>query len=218
MTTETRLQVKGVLFDMDGTLVDSNALVDVIWNEFSDAHGLDSTEVRAYAHGRPSRATVATYLDDEAQIAHWIDRIHHLEGSLFDAVKEIAGARALVASLPSERWAVVTSAIREPARARIGAVGIQVPDVLIGADDVTHGKPDPEGYRAGAAALGLDPADCVVFEDTDAGAKAGLAAGCAVVVVGAGHSDTLDTLPRVPDLTHVSATVDAHSGIVLTLT
>ncbi len=206
-----------MLFDMDGTLVDSNAPVDVIWNEFSDAHGLDSTEVRAYAHGRPSRATVATYLRDDQQIAHWIDRIHHLEATMFDVVTEIPGAGALVRSLPEDRWAVVTSAIREPARERIGAVGIRVPAVLIGADDVTHGKPDPEGYRAGAAALGLDPADCVVFEDTDAGAKAGLAAGCRVVVVGQGRSETLDALPRVADLTHVTADATAAGRIGLTL-
>lgn len=212
-----RLVVAGVLCDMDGTLVDSTALVDVIWNEFADAHGFDGVEVRAYAHGRPSRATVASYLDDEAQIAHWIDHIHHLEATGFDSVMEIPGARALVNALPRDRWAVVTSAIREPARARLVAVGIDVPDVLIGADDVSHGKPDPEGFLAAAARLGLDPTDCVVFEDTDAGARAGLAAGCRVVVVGAGRSDVLDGLPHVDDMTRVSARALPDGRIGLTL-
>ncbi|WP_061962270.1 HAD-IA family hydrolase [Demequina flava] len=200
----TILAVDAVLFDMDGTLVDSNALVDVIWNEFSAAHGLDPTEVLAFAHGRPSRATVASYLDDEGDITRWMAHIHHLEGSMFDAVREIPGAASLVSQIPRDRWAVVTSALREPARARIAAVGITPPKILIGADDVQHGKPNPEGFAGAARRLGMDPGRCVVFEDTDAGVRAGLAAGCQVVVVGQGRSEVLDAQIRVDDMTHVS--------------
>ncbi|MDE0572933.1 HAD-IA family hydrolase [Demequina sp. B12] len=205
--TSWSLDVDAVLFDMDGTLVDSNALVDVIWNEFSAAHDLDATEVRRFAHGRPSRATVAHHLDDEEQIQWWLDHIHHLEATMFDVVREIPGAGAFVHSLPRERCAVVTSALREPARARIASVGIDVPDVLIGADDVAHGKPDPEGFREGARRLGVAPGDCVVFEDTDAGIRAGLAAGCQVVVVGGGRSEVLDQQRRIGDFSNAKAAV-----------
>ncbi|WP_062078952.1 HAD-IA family hydrolase [Demequina globuliformis] len=203
----TQIAVDAVLFDMDGTLVDSNALVDVVWTEFAHAHDLNPAEVLAYAHGRPSRVTVAHYLSDASSIATWNDHIHHLEATMFGAVVEIPGARALVEALPRERWAVVTSAIREPARERIRAVGIDVPEVLIGADDVSRGKPDPEGYLAAARDLGVDPRRCVVFEDTDAGVRAGLAAGCTTVVVGQGTSEVLDRQLRVRDLTQVSVSV-----------
>lgn len=210
------LTVTAVLCDMDGTLIDSNALVDVIWNEFATAHGLDGGEVRAFAHGRPSRATVARYLADEDQVRVWIDRIHIMETSRFDAVAEIPGAAAFIRDLPAHRWALVTSALSAPARGRLRAVGIQEPAVLIGADDVERGKPDPEGYSRAAQMLSVPPGECVVFEDTDAGIQAGLAAGCAVVVVGANRSAATAGLPRVADMTEVSVRLEGER-IVLSL-
>ncbi|MFN3866493.1 MAG: HAD-IA family hydrolase [Demequina sp.] len=210
------LTVTAVLCDMDGTLVDSNALVDGMWNEFADAHGFDATEVKAFAHGRPSRATVARYLDDEGEIQHWIERIHTMETSRFDGVVEIPGAAQFIRALPQGRWALVTSALAEPARGRLTAVGIDLPDVLIGADDVEHGKPDPEGYARAARLLGTDPGNCVVFEDTDAGIQAGQAAGCAVVVVGDNRSEVTTGLPRVDDMTQVSVRLNGER-IVLVL-
>lgn len=210
------LSVAAVLCDMDGTLVDSNALVDVMWNEFSDAHGLDGVEVRAFAHGRPSRATVARYLTDEAEIREWLDRIHTMETSRFDGVVEIPGAATFIRALPHGRWALVTSALAAPARGRLSAVGIDLPDILIGADDVEHGKPDSEGFARAAGLLGADPGECVVFEDTDAGIQAGQAAGCAVVVVGGNRSSVTEGLPRVDDMTQVGVRTDGDR-IVLTL-
>ncbi|WP_234983246.1 HAD-IA family hydrolase [Demequina sp. NBRC 110053] len=212
----TELRVRAVLCDMDGTLVDSNAVVDAMWNEFADRLGLDGTEVRAFAHGRPSRDTIARYVAGERDIDIWIDRIHHMEASRFHQVVEIPGAARFTRALPTQRWAVVTSALAEPARARLAAVGIEPPAVLIGADDVNAGKPDPEGYLRAARELGADPRDCVVFEDTDAGIGAGRVAGCAVVVVGENRSPATDGLPRVPDMTQVTVGRDGES-LVLTL-
>lgn len=198
------LKVLAVLCDMDGTLVDSNALVDVMWNEFAQHHGFDSEQVRAYAHGRPSRATIGRYLSEPEQVRYWIDHIHAQEADSFDGVIEIPGAAAFIRALPADRWALVTSALAGPARGRLQAVGIGAPRVLIGADDVTHGKPHPEGYARAARELGVEGSDCVVFEDTDAGIEAGRAAGCAVVVVGSNHSPVTHGLPRVGDMTEVS--------------
>jgi len=210
------LRVDAVLCDMDGTLVDSTTMVDTMWNEFADVHGLDGAEVRAFAHGRPSRATIARYLDDEAQVRVWTETIHSMEAGRFDGVVEVAGAVAFIEELPRERWALVTSALADPARARLRVVGIEPPDVLIGADDVTHGKPHPEGYARAARELGVDAARCVVFEDTDAGIEAGQAAGCAVVVVGPNRSAATAGLPRVDDLTQVGVRLEG-TQIVLTL-
>ena len=212
----TELRVHAVLCDMDGTLVDSNALVDAMWNEFSAHHQLDAEEVRHFAHGRPSTATIARYLSDEQEIEHWTEHIHTQEGSSFDGVIEIPGAVAFTQALPPARWAVVTSALAGPARGRLQAVGIALPRVVIGADDVTAGKPDPEGYARAARELVIPARACVVFEDTDAGIEAGLAAGCAVVVVGANRSPVTEGLPRVMDLTQVGVRVE-HDDIILTI-
>ncbi|WP_084103438.1 HAD-IA family hydrolase [Demequina sp. NBRC 110056] len=210
------LRVRAVLCDMDGTLVDSNALVDEMWNGFADELGLDATEVRAFAHGRPSRATIARYVSDPSEIDGWLDRIHQMEASRFDAVVEIAGAAAFTSALPTGRWAVVTSALARPARARLEAVGITPPSILIGADDVAAGKPDPEGFARAARELGVEGRDCVVFEDTDAGVRAGQAAGCTVVVVGPNRSEATAGLPRVADMTQMHARTEGER-IVLTL-
>ncbi|GIG55566.1 HAD-IA family hydrolase [Demequina activiva] len=210
------LDVAGVLCDMDGTLVDSNALVDVMWNEFADAHGLDAAEVRHFAHGRPSRATIARYVDDSDGRAHWQERIHEMEATRFDGVVEIPGARSFTRALPHGRWALVTSAMHAPARARLQAVGIEAPSIVIGADDVEHGKPHPEGFSRAARELGVDPRDCVVFEDTDAGIEAGRAAGCTVVVVGGNDSALTRALPRVADMRQVRVRVrGARIGLSL---
>ena len=212
----SELRVHAVLCDMDGTLVDSNALVDAMWNEFAAHRQLDSEEVRHFAHGRPSTATLDRYLSDEQEIARWAERIHSQEANNFNGVAEIPGAAEFTQALPPARWAVVTSALAGPARARLQAVGIELPRVLIGADDVTHGKPDPEGYARAARNLFIPARECVVFEDTDAGIEAGLAAGCAVVVVGANRSPVTEGLPRVTDMTQVDVRIDGDD-IVLTL-
>lgn len=212
----TEIRVHAVLCDMDGTLVDSHTIVDEMWTEFAAHHGLDFAEVRDFAHGRPSTATLARFLSEEREIEHWAQRIHAQESTNFDGVGEIPGAVAFTQALPPARWAVVTSALSGPARARLATAGIPLPRVLIGADDVSHGKPDPEGFAQAARNLFIPVRECVVLEDTDAGIEAGLAAGCAVVVVGDNRSAVTEGLPRVDDLTQVEVHV-AGDDIVLTL-
>lgn len=198
---------------MDGTLVDSTEMVEQVWTEFSEVVGADPTTVIAYAHGRPSRATIAKFAPHEA--AKWEAFIHLAEETRFGDSIEIPGAAAFTHALPRGRWAVVTSALREPARERLIAVGIDPPEVLIGAQDVVAGKPDPEGYRAAARLLGYDPRDCVVFEDTDAGISAGLAAGCQVVSIGSMHSSHTRVQGQLADLRGVKVEL-AGAEIVIT--
>jgi len=201
-----------MLFDMDGTLVDSTAVVEQIWGEFSAANGVDAAHVIDFAHGRPSRDTITRFAADPSQIDEWNITFSRWEDERFDDVIEIPGARALVAAVPPGRWAVVTSALSQPARRRLAAGGFPEPAVLIGADDVREGKPAPEGYRAAARALGVDPAECLVFEDTQAGLDAGRAAGCAVIGVG----EATNASVRVADLTAVRLVVDGDRLLVTT--
>lgn len=212
VTGSLELAVDGVLLDMDGTLVDSTVVVEQMWTEFALAHGVHPPDVIDFAHGRPSRDTITRYaphaFDEWNQ--HFIDGEH----TRFGEVIEVPGAAVFVNSLPRGQWALVTSALHMPARDRLRVIGIEPPDVVVAAEDVVHGKPHPEGYIAAASALGLDPARCVVFEDTDAGLTAGLAAGCSVVAVGEKPGSGLPIAGRIPDFSRVRAVVTADAIVI----
>lgn len=188
------------LFDMDGTLVDSTATVELVWTEIATRHGWDPAEVLALSHGVRADDTMRRYLP-EAEIPDAVARLQTRELELVEGTVEVAGARAYLDRLSAEGvpWAVVTSAPPTLARARILAAGLDLPDVLVSASDVSVGKPDPEGYRQAATRLGVDVSRCVVFEDADAGVRAGLASGATVVVVGSGESEATVGLVRIAD-------------------
>jgi len=159
---------KAILFDMDGVLIDSAPTVERVWRVWALAHGFDPARVVAQAHGRRSIETiraVAPTMDAEKENI----LVEQMEIDDKDGVAALPGAARLLAQLPYERFAIVTSATRPLAVARLGYAGLPVPRYMITADDVINGKPSPEPYLKGAALLGFTPADCVVFEDTPAG-------------------------------------------------
>lgn len=188
------------LFDMDGTLVDSTAVVELVWTDVATAHGWDAAELLAVSHGVRADDTMRRYLPED-EVGPAVARMQQRELDLVADTVEVPGALAYVRHLDASAvpWAVVTSAPVELARGRLLAAGFALPDVLVSASDVTAGKPDPEGYRQAASRLGADPTACVVFEDADAGVRAGLAAGARVVVVGAGESAATAGLTRIRD-------------------
>lgn len=171
---------EAVLFDNDGTLIDSSLVVARSWRTWAEHHGIPA-EAFGNVHGMPSRrivARVAPHLDVEEATAH-IDRIEleDLEG-----IVALPGAASALAAV-GERAAVVTSAGSKLARLRLRAAGLTAPKVLVTADDITRGKPDPEPYLVGADRLGVDPGRCLVVEDAPAGLQAGRAAGAATLAV-----------------------------------
>jgi sugar-phosphatase len=173
-----------VLSDLDGVLVDSGAAVERVWREWAAEQRLDGDAVARASHGVPARgvlARVAPHLDTAAE-AERIDRLHAATGG-----RALPGAAELLAGAPPGRLAVVTSCSPPLAAARLRAAGLPDPPVLITSHDSERGKPHPDPYLAGAAALGADPADCLVIEDAPAGIAAGRAAGMTVWAVTTTH-------------------------------
>ncbi|MET8243189.1 HAD-IA family hydrolase [Streptomyces sp. NPDC005202] len=186
MTATAVLTARALLLDMDGTLVNSDAVVERVWRRWADRHGLDGDEVMKVVHGRQGHASMALLLPDRPVEQNLADNARMLaeETSDMDGVVPVPGAPEFLASLWGVPHALVTSADVALSTARMAAAGLPLPDVRITAESVGASKPDPEGFLKGAAELGVTPADCVVFEDSGAGIAAGRAAGMRVVGVG----------------------------------
>src|SRR5882724_3354299 len=173
---------RAILFDMDGVLMDSTPSVERVWRAWAQAHGLNPESGAAQAHGRRSIETiraVAPELDAEKENVV----VEQMEIDDKEGVTALPGAAELLAHLPTDRFAIVTSATRPLAVARLGYAGIPVPRHIITANDVVHGKPSPEPFLKGAALLGFAPADCLVFEDSPAGIASVRAAGMQAVAL-----------------------------------
>jgi mannitol-1-/sugar-/sorbitol-6-phosphatase len=177
------LRCRALLFDLDGVLVDSVGNTRNAWRAWAAGHGLDGDEVHRAGHGRRSEDTVAA-------VAPWLDPavevpfVEHLESTTTDELDPVPGAAALLAALPGDAWAIVTSGTRAVALHRIAYCALPTPPLLLTAEDVANGKPHPEPYLTAADRLGVAPADCVVVEDAVAGIAAARAGAMRSVFVG----------------------------------
>ncbi|KAF9415546.1 hypothetical protein BGZ94_000070 [Podila epigama] len=181
------IRCRGLLFDMDGTLVDTTAIVERNWELWCEEHNVDFKALISTSHGRPSfeimKQWAPDHLKEEYQKPEYCRKLEERVTNDTDGMVIIPGTHALLQSLPADKWAVVTSAGREMAVTRFKQCNFPAPPILVSASDVTRGKPHPEGYMSAAKQMGVDSKDCVVFEDAPAGIHAGIASG-AVAVIG----------------------------------
>jgi sugar-phosphatase len=209
---------RALLLDMDGTLVNSDAVVERCWNRWAARHGLDPAAVLTVVHGRQGHATMASLLPDRPMAENYAENALMLaeETADIDGVVPIPGAPALLAAIATHPHALVTSASEELARTRMAAAGLRLPPVLVTAERVSASKPDPEGFLKGAAELGFAPEDCLVFEDAEAGIAAARAAGMRVVGVGPRAAAQRPTA-HVASLEPVRVAAAPEGGLLVTV-
>lgn len=195
-----------LLFDIDGVLINSAAVVERHWKKWADHHGVPFDRLMAIAHGRTSAGIIrlmAPHLDAERE-----GRIREAEEGIdTDGLEVCPGAYALLQSLPSRNWAVVTSGNRRTASTRLEYGDFPTPPVLVTAEDVERGKPDPAAYLLAASRLGVPPEQCVVVEDAPVGIEAARKAGMGVIAVATTH--------HRQELTQADAVVDDIADVTV---
>ena len=211
MAIPRSFRCKAILFDLDGVLVDSTECVERTWRGWATRHSLDPDTVISLAHGRPTRETVrlvAPELGVEAEAA----LLEAGEAMASEGIYKIPGAREILESLPKGSWAVVTSGTRAIAEFRLKLTGLPIPPVLICADEIERGKPDPQGYLTAAARLHRSADECVVIEDAPLGIAAARAARMRVIAIAATYArDRLASADAVVEtLADLTIRSDAH--------
>lgn len=213
----TQLAADALLFDLDGVLVDSTANVERHWRDWATSNGLDVERILSVVHGRRAIDSIreqAPHLDAERELAKLVEaEMRDTSGILV-----FPGAAALLASIPRGRWAIVTSGTHGVASARLRAAALPIPDVLVTADRVKRGKPDPEGYLAAADALGMAAAGCIVVEDAPAGVEAARRAGMRCIAITTTHPVGELTAATVVARELRDITVGGGIGAALTVT
>jgi mannitol-1-/sugar-/sorbitol-6-phosphatase len=181
---ERMLAADALLFDLDGTIVDSSGIFDQLWTDWGNRNGIDPARILAVHHGRRIPETIALTAPPGFDIARGEQEVLEMASAATDGLKLVSGVREVLMSLPRARWAIVTSSYRDLTLRWLKHFGLPEPGALVTGPDVApRGKPLPDCYLLGASKLGVDPRRCVVFEDAPAGIAAGEAAGAEVIVV-----------------------------------
>ncbi|HFF8547979.1 TPA: HAD-IA family hydrolase [Kluyvera cryocrescens] len=217
------MHFRGLLFDLDGTLVNSLEFVEASWSAWAVRRGYSAQAVRHYLHGKPALSTLRHFMSDasEAAITQEFLALEEYEVSHAQGMTAVAGAVAFLQQLNALNvpWGIVTSGSRKVASARIHHAGLPFPDVLVTSEDITYGKPHPEPFLLGAKRLNVPVSQCVVFEDSHAGLLSAQAAQSVVVEVltpQAGVHD-LEIFATIPHYQHLSVSPKGAAEFILQL-
>lgn len=198
----TIITARALLFDMDGTLTNSTAVVERVWGQWATSHGVDFQRFAHRIHGCRAVDIMAMMAPPGTDLAAELQKVDAQELVETEGIVAVPGAPELIAALPRGSWALVTSASPELARTRMGAAGLPMPQTLITANDVRVGKPDPACYRLALERLGISADQALVFEDAPAGLAAGIAAGCRTIALATtSPGSALEAHRWLPDLT-----------------
>lgn len=205
------IDVQAILFDLDGTLVDSTSCVEAVWTTWAEQHGINREKLLAEVHGCRGIEIIPKF-KPELDAREENEKLLKLEIQHASGVTIIPGAEPLLNSLEGLPWGIVTMSTKELALAKLAATGLPVPDVLVTADDVIDGKPAPESYLLGAKQLEVEPSQCLVFEDAISGIKSAKNAGMQVIqILFSGHSDIQPGIAHsTKDMTSVSVLTTPH--------
>ena len=212
------ISVRGILFDMDGVLISSTAADERCWLRWAKHHKMEGTFSLQSTHGRRALDTLRAIRPDLDPVIEQ-RRLEDYDAEDHSGLIILPGVQKLLASLPADRWTIVTSATVRLLEGRLNFAALPVPAVLVSADKVANGKPHPEPYLTGAKFLGLMPADCLVIEDSPAGVASGKAAGCKVLAVLSSHSqaELIGADWFVASLEQVTATLEADGMLSIRL-
>lgn len=187
MSHQVSTEAAALLFDNDGVLVSSIASVNRCWKIWAAHYGVSNADQVEIAHG--TRAVeIMEKLVPGIDLVEGLKLIEDMEIADVADVEVLPGVRALLTSLPANRWAIVSSATHRLLVARLRAAKLPEPEWIVAGDRVVNGKPHPEPYLTGAKLIHAAPEDCIVVEDAPSGVRAGKAAGCRVLGVLGTHS------------------------------
>jgi sugar-phosphatase len=192
-------------------------VVEVAWRRVAARLGIDAEMLLRHVHGMRAEESIRRWAPPGTDVRAVADDLTAFEIREAGQTRAIDGAARFLETVPSSARALVTSAVLPLAVARMNGAGIGLPRVVVSADDVAHGKPAPDGYLLAAKRLGVEPADAVVFEDAEAGIRAGLAAGMRVIVVGESRSDVTEGLPRIDSYRDAAVAADADGVLTVRL-
>jgi len=207
---------KAILFDMDGTLVDSTQVVERAWELWAARHNLPLTDILSYSHGRPTISTLEHFRPGQDH-AYDLEDHGRFEDTVTEGIVAVPGAAEILNVMQTQNhpWALVTSAWRKLAETRVLAARLPLPTIIVPIDEIDKGKPDPEGFLQAAEQLGVAPQDCLVFEDTRPGIEAGLRAGMQVIgLLTTCPPDQLQHEPLIRDFSEIKIDADNDQMIV----